>query len=104
MRARIARHRSARPAAWFTVEAPTDAGPAILRAETDVVLLDCVAVLSANALGSSAPPTKMRRPSGCSPKLTEYCRRPAGRAGTLILVTNDVGFSVHPTTRLGRWF
>ena len=44
MAAKIARHRSGRPAHWRTVEEPVALGEAIVASslESDVVLIDCI--------------------------------------------------------------
>src|SRR5690348_1851966 len=50
MRERIARHRADRSAAWEVLEAPVDAERAVAAARNDVVLLDCLTLLSANVM------------------------------------------------------
>jgi adenosyl cobinamide kinase/adenosyl cobinamide phosphate guanylyltransferase len=104
MRARIAAHRRDRPARWETLEAPAHAGRAILAATHDTVVLDCLTVLSGAALGRARPATVDEALSAIADEVDEILEARAERSGTLIIVTNEVGLSVHPATELGRWF
>jgi adenosylcobinamide kinase/adenosylcobinamide-phosphate guanylyltransferase len=104
MVARIAHHRSTRPAAWTTVEAPANAGTAIRAAATVTVLLDCLTVLSGNALGRARPATRDAALVAIRREVDAILSAVAERDGMLIVVTNEVGSSVHPPTELGRWF
>ena len=103
-RARIARHRAMRPAAWRTVEAPSTAASAIAEATTDVVLLDCMTLLSADALEHPTPPNEEAAVEAMAARADQVLAAAAGRSGVLIVVTNEVGFGVHPASEIGRWF
>jgi adenosylcobinamide kinase/adenosylcobinamide-phosphate guanylyltransferase len=99
MAARIGRHRAARPPGWTTIEAPLAPGEAIapLAATADVVVVDCLNVWVANLLG--------REPElGDEPLLARTAPLLARRPFHLILVSNEVGWGVHPETPLGRRF
>ena len=97
MRARIARHRADRPAAWATLEAPRDLAGAI-RAYPDaydMLVLDCLTLWVANLTHAGAD----------VPAETEALLR-TYEAGTAswIVVSNKVGLGVVPATELGRTY
>ena len=117
MEERIAHHRARRPAAWRTVEAPMELGIAIADACTasDVVLVDCLAVWTANhllALGDPgaadgpSPSAWWRDVAGLEASLaTELAAAVDGiRAGIadVVIVTNEVGLGLVPPTPIGR--
>jgi adenosylcobinamide kinase/adenosylcobinamide-phosphate guanylyltransferase len=110
MRARIAHHRQRRPAAWVTVEAPMELGSA-LRASAGparVVIVDCLTLWLSNLLfdshggnpdeGVIEPPTAYAQQRAalldCLPTLP----------GTIICVSNEIGFGVVPLGALTRFF
>ena len=94
--ARIEAHRARRPPSWATVEA----GPDLRRAPADVpgpVLVD--------SLGTWVT----ARPLEPEPSIVAGLRRgPAarllGRGGDTVVVSEEVGLGVHPSTELGRRF
>jgi adenosylcobinamide kinase/adenosylcobinamide-phosphate guanylyltransferase len=96
MTARIARHRTERPAHWDTVESPRALVDALvrLRSVADVVVVDCLTLWVANLLDRSDD--ELAAEIG---RLAEEVDRPAFE---LILVSNEVGLGVHPETALGR--
>ncbi len=104
MALRIARHRAERPAAWVTLERPLQAGAALREAGTAVVLLDCLTVLAGNTLGRARPMTAEAALAAIDTEVAQLLHAAASRAGTLIVVTNEVGSAIHPPTALGRWF
>ena len=99
MRARIDRHRRERETAFETFEEPLDL-PGVLRriAGPDVVVVDCVTHWLSNLLvdGHSTEAILERLDAA----LTVLAER---RFHT-VLVTNEVGMSVHPESPLGRAF
>ncbi len=108
---RIARHRARRPASWLTLEAPLDivAGLAAVASGVEAVLVDCLAVWTANrllALGEPAEDGWWERVATLERVLAEELDRvvATGLASPweLLLVTNEVGFGVVPPTELGR--
>lgn len=101
---RIERHRRERPQPWKTLEAPQHAGRAVRDADTSVVLLDCVTMLAANATGRAKPESEETMLAAIGAELDEVLEGLREREGTLIAVTNEVGWGVHPATALGRWF
>ncbi len=104
MARRIARHRAARPACWRTVEAPTNAGAALRAASTDVILLDCLTVLLSNVLLERGAGNEEAGLVAMTAETRALLEAAAAREGTLIVVTNEVGFGIVPGERLGRWF
>ena len=104
MRDRIEAHRRHRPAGWRTIEAPERAGEAILAAGTDTVVLDCVTVLTGMAIGRAGAKSEEAALAAMAAEIDGILKARAARTGALIVVTNEVGWSVHPPTALGRWY
>jgi adenosyl cobinamide kinase/adenosyl cobinamide phosphate guanylyltransferase len=101
---RVARHRAERPRAWISIDAPARAGDAIRRAPFGVVILDCMTVLTANALMREGVDDGAACYAAAGAEVDGILEASRSRAGTLIVVTNEVGWSVHPPTAIGRWF
>lgn len=102
MATRIARHRAERPSSWRTVEAPL-ALPSTLRAlhgKADMVVVDCLNFWVANMLGKR-PELSDADLLGEAVDLEAAATRPSY---SLILVSNEVGWGIHPETALGRRF
>ena len=99
MATRIARHRSARPPGWATIEAPIALAEAVARLDgkVDVVVVDCLNLWVANLLGGEPG-------LGDAPLLARTAPLLARRPFHLLLVSNEVGWGVHPETPLGRRF
>jgi adenosylcobinamide kinase/adenosylcobinamide-phosphate guanylyltransferase len=99
MRARIDRHRRDRGDAFETIEEPVALADTLARLDGyDVVVVDCVTHWLSNLL--------LRKLSQ-SEILAEVDRLTAvleHRRFDCILVTNEVGMSIHPATELGRAF
>jgi len=102
MAARIARHRAARPTGWTTIEAPVALADAIaaLEGQSDVVLVDCLNLWVANLLGQS-PGLADEPLQAETRRLTSLALR---RFASLVFVSNEVGWGVHPETPIGRRF
>jgi adenosylcobinamide kinase/adenosylcobinamide-phosphate guanylyltransferase len=102
MAARIARHRAERPRAWRTVEAPLALASTLtaLEGQADVVVVDCLNLWVANLLHE--------RPDLTDLDLTAEAARLEAVAAcppySLVLVSNEVGWGIHPETALGRRF
>lgn len=90
MAARIAAHRSRRPDDWSTVEAGPDL-PGLLRDLSGTVLVD--------ALGPWVAATP-----DMDIDVASLCDALRGREGNTIVVSEEVGLGVHPTTARGRRF
>lgn len=104
METRIAAHRAERPAAWRTVEAPRTAGQAIALAQTDAVLLDCLTLLVSNTLLAHADEGEAATHAAVRAEVDVLLEAAGRRAGTLVVVTNEVGSGIVPAHALGRWF
>ena len=87
---RVAAHRARRPATWATVDAGADL-PGVLRATTGPVLLD-----------SLGPWVAAGYPD--APDVDAVVTALAGRHGDTVVVSDEVGLAVHPTSESGRWF
>lgn len=107
MSARIAAHRAERLPHWKTIEAPLQAGKAILdqAAQPEIVLLDCMAVLISNIIltlpeNSSEVEAQHAVNAELETLLVAY------RAGNArwIIVSNEVGLGVIPAYPLGRLY
>lgn len=94
MRARIALHRSRRPAGWTTRDVPIDLAAAVAAARGPV-LVDCLTLWLTNLILSEAD-----LPAACS-ALVEAC---AAAHGPLVLVGNEVGLGIVPDNPLARRF
>lgn len=106
--ARIAAHRSRRPAHWDTIEGH-DLVSALARAEaagTDAVLVDCLgtwltSVIDAagawEATSEAVHDLVLGRLGAVTEAITAY-------PGRIVLVTNEVGLGVVPVHRSGRLF
>lgn len=90
MAARIAAHRLRRPTAWKTVEAGADLATAIENA-TGTVLVD--------ALG-----TWVAAHHDFAVDVAGLAQALRGRDGDTIVVSDEVGMGVHPSTDVGRHF
>jgi adenosyl cobinamide kinase/adenosyl cobinamide phosphate guanylyltransferase len=88
--ARVAAHRERRPAHWTTVDAGDDL-PAVLRSTSGPVLLD--------ALGPWVADGHPENPDAGA--LVDAL---LARTGDTVVVSDEVGLSVHPPTEAGRWF
>lgn len=116
MTSRIAKHQAARPAAWRTLEAPSLVSPSLASVllDTQVVVLDCLTLLTSNALLAAAGFTEVpgsfdqardteaeaRVEAEVAALLDAYERGSA----TWIVVSNEVGLGLVPDNALGRTY
>lgn len=99
MRARIAAHRAARPAAWQTLQVPRDIARAlesVTRAR--VIVVDCVTLWTSNVLLADETCANAKMMREVDALLAWYRANDA----TLILVSNEVGLGLVPDNALGR--
>jgi adenosyl cobinamide kinase/adenosyl cobinamide phosphate guanylyltransferase len=87
---RVAQHQARRPPEWRTVEAGTQL-PQVLRTVEGSVLVD--------SLGPWVSAT-----TAMDLDVEALCAAVAERAGDTVLVSEEVGLSVHPSTEEGRRF
>ena len=107
MRERIAVHRADRPTGWRTLEAPVDVAAAIEGAAASptpprVILVDCLTMLVSNLLlgrDGGEEETASARVDQQARAISAACARIAPK---VIVVTNEVGWGVVPSTPLGR--
>ncbi len=96
MRARIAQHRDHRGPDWITVEAPLDLCTALADGKADeVVLVDCATLWLSNHLLAEADLDAQ------SEKLLAAI---AACAAPVVVVSNEVGWSIVPDNALARRF
>lgn len=96
MRARIARHRDDRGADWLTVEAPHDLPAALSQAHADeAVLVDCATLWLTNRMLAEAD---LVQSSAQLITALHDCAAP------VIIVSNEVGWSIVPENALARAF
>ena len=90
MAGRIDAHRARRPAGWRTVEAGPEVVDAVQGA-TGTVLVDSLTTWVAEAEGFVVDAEGL-------------CRALRDRAGNAVVVSDEVGLGVHPSTEAGRHF
>jgi adenosylcobinamide kinase/adenosylcobinamide-phosphate guanylyltransferase len=100
MAARIARHQAERPARWTTLEEPWDLVASCRRAAPahDVILVDCATVWVGNLMERGDDDAAVLAAADALARLQRE------RAVSLLVVSNEVGEGVHPSTALGRRF
>jgi len=121
---RVERHRSERPSAWGTVEAPRNVAQALRQAQDtairrersaeNVILLDCVTFLVANYLlkaagpeddpfdNPSADPFDVRIEADVVADVEELVSFVKETDVEMLVVSNEVGMGVVPPYELGR--
>ncbi|HLY82195.1 MAG TPA: bifunctional adenosylcobinamide kinase/adenosylcobinamide-phosphate guanylyltransferase [Acidimicrobiales bacterium] len=90
MTARIAAHQARRPAGWRTVEAGVDLVD-VLALLTGSVVVDSLGAWVAGVPGFAVAPEGL-------------CRVLQARSGDSVVVSDEVGLGVHPSSQAGRWF
>ena len=88
--ARVAAHQARRDRTWATIEADADL-PAVLRATVGTVLVD--------SLG-----TWVTAHADLTPDAAALCDALRDRDGDTVVVSEEVGLGVHPSSELGRRF
>jgi adenosylcobinamide kinase / adenosylcobinamide-phosphate guanylyltransferase len=89
MSERVAAHRARRPSTWTTVE--TADLVAVLSSTTGTVLVDSLTTWVARAAAFEVDTDGL-------------CRVLSSRAGDTVVVSDEVGLGVHPSTEAGRSF
>jgi len=116
MQQRVEKHRSERPSAWETLEAPRNVAQALLRERSaaKVVLLDCVTFLVANHLldaagpqgdpfdDPSADPFDAKIEADVVAEVDALIAYVHESDVEMLVVSNEVGLGVVPPYELGR--
>jgi adenosyl cobinamide kinase/adenosyl cobinamide phosphate guanylyltransferase len=90
--ARVAAHQARRPPTWTTIEiGPSDSLPRALDRASGPVLLDSLTTWVASAPGFDAD-------------VGGLCAALRTRPGDSVVVSDEVGLGVHPSTEAGRLF
>ncbi|HEX2229337.1 MAG TPA: bifunctional adenosylcobinamide kinase/adenosylcobinamide-phosphate guanylyltransferase [Candidatus Binatia bacterium] len=99
MSRRIAEHRNRRGHLWVTIEEPENLPETLLsqRAQTDVVLVDCITLWLSNLLLRHSAESAARR-------VDELAEILPGLDFHVILVTNELGWGIVPDNALARQF
>lgn len=96
MRARIAQHRAERGTGWRTLEAPQDPGAALAAARPEeAVLLDCATLWLTNRMLAGAD---LAAEAEALVAALAACPAP------VVVVSNEVGWSIVPENALARRF
>lgn len=96
MEDKIAHHRSARGAAWTTIEAPLDPAAAIASAEPDdILLLDCATLWLSNVMLAERP---------WEAEADRLLSALSECAAPVVVVSNETGMGIVPDHPLGRAF
>jgi adenosyl cobinamide kinase/adenosyl cobinamide phosphate guanylyltransferase len=90
MRARVEAHRRRRPAGWMTKECTSDLAQ-VVRSLPGTVLIDSLGTWVAAAGGAVVDPSGL-------------CAALQARPGDSVVVSDEVGLGVHPSTEAGRRF
>ncbi|MGF9714611.1 bifunctional adenosylcobinamide kinase/adenosylcobinamide-phosphate guanylyltransferase [Paenibacillus naphthalenovorans] len=107
MKERIAMHRRERDERgfpWITAEEPYDLAGALLRAESPVVLVDCLTLWLSNWLLRLEQEPETGRLGGLEAKIDELAEVFGSLDRPVVLVTNEVGSGLVPEYKLGRVF
>ena len=95
MRDRIARHRQQRGDGWTTVEAPLDLVPALKACGEGFVMVDCLTLWLNNLI---------HHERDVEAAVGELCAALQATANDVVLVSNEVGYSIVPENPLARRF
>lgn len=106
MRARIERHRRDRPPGWETVEAPEGVAAVVTKVSAGraAVIVDCLTLLVSNLLAGSEDVNGEEAAQRVFHEVEELIEAARTVEAEVILVSNEVGMGVVPSTRLGRLF
>jgi adenosylcobinamide kinase/adenosylcobinamide-phosphate guanylyltransferase len=105
---RIADHARTRGADFRTIEEPLAVPETLLAVrDADVVVIDCLTLWLSNILGGpagEAPDVEERLADDVEERLAALVAALARRAFHAVIVTNEVGMGLVPSTPLGRRF
>lgn len=104
---RVALHRARRPAHWSTREGPGEVIPALREARAgSAVIVDCLTLWLTGVLDAACPDWDDSDALASAAEAATKDLRAALEAcpATVLLVSNEVGMGIVPTTRSGRLF
>jgi adenosyl cobinamide kinase/adenosyl cobinamide phosphate guanylyltransferase len=104
MAGRIERHRGERPASWTTVEEP-ESVPHVVRTALPIdapVIVECVTLWLSNLFERESHKSPRRQQDTLMAAIRDLAE--ASQSRDVIVVSNEVGCGIVPTTRVGRRF
>ncbi len=108
MAARIARHRTDRPAAWRTIEEPLELADAVERAvadgDVDAVLVDCLTIWLSNLLWKHREVGPREFEDMVRAEMSRIAATDAAARRRVILVSNELGSGTVPDHPVARAF
>ena len=93
---RIATHRAERPAHWRTIEEQLDLRDALARTGDDLVVVDCLTLWVSNRVWQGDDDATVTSIAAVDAAAA------AARTSPTIVISNEVGLGVHPSTEGGR--
>lgn len=108
METRIAIHRQERPMDWLTLEVPQRVANAVteLPSAPDLVLVDCLTMLTTNLLLQASPdpdnPDERAAEASVQAEVEAMINAAKGGNADWVIVTNEVGLGLVPPNPLGR--
>jgi len=103
MRRRIEEHKKARAKDWNTLEVTTHVGSQIMRklGKSKVVLIDCVTLLVNNIFEKYKERVSQKEVIN---EISELIKCIKESNASFIIVTNEVGMGLVPTSKVGRLY
>lgn len=104
MSGRIERHRADRPSSWITIEEP-ESVPRVVRTATPAdapVIVECATLWLSNLFERESHTPLRRQQDILMAAVRELAD--ASRVRDVVVVSNEVGGGIVPTTRVGRRF
>jgi len=97
---RIERHRRERPKHWRTLENPKELSRVFsdIDRRTEVLLLDCLTLYVSGCLMQGVPESRI------GAQVEKFCKAAAASRTATLVVSNEVGSGLVPTTDLGSKF
>src|SRR5881397_2602697 len=104
MRARISRHRRARPRSWTTIEEPLAIADAVAThaASMDFILLDCLTLWLSNFCSERRDSSVESLEAAVQQEISRLVA--ASAATHIVAVSNEVGGGIVPESPVGRVF
>jgi adenosylcobinamide kinase / adenosylcobinamide-phosphate guanylyltransferase len=105
MSARIAVHKTERPADWFTLEAPREVGQAIRSCpqQAPVIVIDCLTLLANNVILALPDPENAKAAqTALDAEIETLLSSYEESSAEWLIVSNEVGLGLVPAYPLGR--